>query len=66
VNVARFFNRSAEKLLSPDRSQNMALPRQLAMYILREDVTVSLPQIGEVIGGWDHTTVMHAIRRYLM
>ncbi len=45
--VARYFNLSAEKLLSADRSQNVALPRQLAMYILREDVKVSLPQIGE-------------------
>jgi chromosomal replication initiator protein len=61
--VARYFNLSAEKLLSADRSQNVALPRQLAMYILREDVKVSLPQIGEVIGGRDHTTVMHAIRK---
>jgi chromosomal replication initiator protein len=61
--VARFFNLSAEKLLSPDRSQSVALPRQLAMYILREDVKVSLPQIGEVIGGRDHTTVMHAIKK---
>jgi chromosomal replication initiator protein len=61
--VARFFNMSAEKLLSADRSQNVALPRQLAMYILREDVKVSLPQIGEAIGGRDHTTVMHAIRK---
>ncbi len=61
--VARYFNLSAEKLLSADRSQNVALPRQLAMYILREDVKVSLPQIGEVVGGRDHTTVMHAIKK---
>ncbi len=61
--VARFFNLSAEKLLSADRSKNVALPRQLAMYILREDVKASLPQIGEVIGGRDHTTVMHAIKK---
>jgi chromosomal replication initiator protein len=61
--VARYFNLSAEKLLSADRSQNVALPRQLAMYILREDVKVSLPQIGEAIGGRDHTTVMHAIKK---
>ncbi len=61
--VARFFNLSVEKLLSADRSRNVALPRQLAMYILREDVKVSLPQIGEVIGGRDHTTVMHGIKK---
>ena len=61
--VARFFNLTAEKLLSADRSKNVSLPRQLAMYILREDVKASLPQIGEVVGGRDHTTVMHGIKK---
>jgi chromosomal replication initiator protein len=61
--VARFFNLSSEKLLSADRSKNVSLPRQLAMYILREDVKASFPQIGEVIGGRDHTTVMHGIKK---
>ncbi len=61
--VARFFNLSPEKLLSADRSKNVSMPRQLAMYILREDVKASLPQIGEVIGGRDHTTIMHGIKK---
>lgn len=61
--VARYFNLSAEKLLSADRSKNVSVPRQLAMYILREDVKASLPQIGEFIGGRDHTTVMHGIKK---
>ncbi len=61
--VARFFNLSSEKLLSADRSKNVSLPRQLAMYILREDVKASLPQIGEAIGGRDHTTIMHGIKK---
>jgi chromosomal replication initiator protein len=38
----------------------VALPRQVAMYVLREDGNISLPQIGEALGGRDHTTVMHA------
>lgn len=59
--VASYFNLSAEKLLGRDRSRNVALPRQIAMYILREEANVSLPQIGEVLGGRDHTTVMYAI-----
>ena len=59
--VAHYFNLSAEKLLSRDRSRNVALPRQIAMYLLREEANVSLPQIGEVLGGRDHTTVMYAI-----
>jgi chromosomal replication initiator protein len=61
--VARFFNLSSDKLLSADRSKNVSMPRQLAMYILREDVKASLPQIGEFIGGRDHTTVMHGIKK---
>jgi chromosomal replication initiator protein len=59
--VAHYFNLSAEKLLGRDRSRNVALPRQIAMYLLREEANVSLPQIGEVLGGRDHTTVMYAI-----
>ncbi len=61
--VARFFNLPPERLLSPDRSKEVALPRQLAMYLLREDMKASLPQIGEVIGGRDHTTVLHGIKK---
>lgn len=60
--VAKYFNLSPEKLVSPDRSREVALPRQIAMYLLREDVNVSLPRIGEALGGRDHTTVMHAIK----
>lgn len=59
--VAHYFNLSAEKLLGRDRSHNVALPRQIAMYLLREEAKVSLPQIGRVLGGRDHTTVMYAI-----
>jgi chromosomal replication initiator protein len=59
--VASYFNLSAEKLLGRDRSRHVALPRQIAMYILREEANVSLPQIGAVLGGRDHTTVMYAI-----
>lgn len=59
--VARKFNLTAEKLLGRDRSRNVALPRQIAMYLLREESNFSLPQIGEALGGRDHTTVMYAI-----
>ncbi|MGB9673112.1 MAG: helix-turn-helix domain-containing protein, partial [Anaerolineales bacterium] len=36
-----------------------ALPRQIAMYLLHKDANLSLPQIGEVLGGRDHTTILH-------
>ena len=61
--VAQVFKISVEKILSADRSRNVAEPRHLAMYILREDAKISLPQIGEAFGGRDHTTVMHAIKK---
>ncbi len=61
--VARVFNLSSEQLLSRDRSREVALPRQIAMYLLREEANVSLPQIGEALGGRDHTTVMYAIEK---
>ncbi len=61
--VAHFFNIPIERLLSPERSKEVAIPRQLAMYLLREDMKISLPQIGEVIGGRDHTTVLHGIKK---
>jgi chromosomal replication initiator protein len=61
--VARKFNLTADKLLGRDRTKNVALPRQIAMYLLREESNFSLPQIGEALGGRDHTTVMYAIEK---
>ena len=61
--VARAFNLNTEKLLSRDRSRKVALPRQIAMYLLREEVNASLPQIGNALGGRDHTTVMYSIEK---
>ncbi len=58
--VANAFGISPEKILGRDRSRDIALPRQVAMYLLREEAHISLPQIGEAIGGRDHTTVMYA------
>jgi chromosomal replication initiator protein len=60
--VAQAFNLSVDRLLSPDRSHDVALPRQIAMYLMRE-TNVSLPQIGQALGGRDHTTVMYACEK---
>lgn len=59
--VARKFNLTAEKLLGRDRTKDVAFPRQIAMYLLREEFKISYPQIGEALGGRDHSTVMSAI-----
>ncbi len=61
--VASSFGVSKERLLERDRSREVALPRQVAMYLLREVGNVSLPQIGEALGGRDHTTVMYACEK---
>jgi chromosomal replication initiator protein len=61
--VARKFNLTVEKLLSRDRTKEVAHPRQIAMYLLREEAKISFPQIGEVLGGRDHSTVMSAIEK---
>lgn len=61
--VAQAFNLSQEELLSRNRSKSIALPRQVAMYLLREIGNESLPQIGETLGGRDHTTVMYACEK---
>jgi chromosomal replication initiator protein len=59
--VANEFALTVDQLLGRDRSRAVALPRQVAMYLLRKESDASLPQIGEVLGGRDHTTVMYAI-----
>ena len=59
--VAEFYKIPAERLLSRDRSRAVSFPRQIAMYLLRREADISLPQIGKEMGGRDHSTVMYAI-----
>jgi chromosomal replication initiator protein len=61
--VASVFGLSLDDLLGRSRSRDIALPRQVAMYLMREEINSSLPQIGEVLGGRDHTTVMYACEK---
>jgi chromosomal replication initiator protein len=58
--VASSFNISEDDLLGRTRTRDVALPRQVAMYLMREESDASLPQIGSSLGGRDHTTVMYA------
>ena len=58
--VSRSFGISQDRLLGRERTRDVALPRQVAMYLMREEGGVSLPQIGDLIGGRDHTTVIYA------
>ena len=57
--VAEAFGIKMDRMLSRDRSREVALPRQIAMYLLREESHISLPSIGKTLGGRDHTTIMY-------
>jgi chromosomal replication initiator protein len=61
--VCDAFAISHEELLSPSRAARLVWPRQLAMYLAREQTQLTLPAIGRHFGGRNHTTVMHAVRR---
>jgi chromosomal replication initiator protein len=61
--VAETFGLTVDRILGRDRTKQVALPRQIAMYLLREEASCSLPQIGEVLGGRDHTTVMYGCEK---
>jgi chromosomal replication initiator protein len=61
--VADVFGLTIERILGRDRSREVALPRQIAMYLMREEVNCSLPQIGEALGGRDHTTIMYGCEK---
>ena len=61
--VAEFYNLSEKDLLSNSRKQEIVRPRQIAMYLLREEVKYSFPQIGKKFGGKDHTTAIYAYEK---
>ncbi len=61
--TARVFETTSGDLHGRNRSADIALPRQVAMYLLREEANLSLPQIGNTLGGRDHTTVMYACEK---
>ncbi|MDF2572088.1 MAG: Chromosomal replication initiator protein dnaA [Sporomusa sp.] len=58
--VASHFKLKLEDMSAKKRTRNVAYPRQIAMYLCRELTETSLPKIGEIFGGRDHTTVIHA------
>lgn len=58
--VSGFFGISLSSLTGRSRARDVAFPRQVAMYLMREEGGISLPKIGQELGGRDHTTVMYA------
>lgn len=61
--VAEHYNIKQDELFNKKRTQNIAHPRQVAMYLCRELADLSYPKIGELFGGRDHTTVIHAYEK---
>jgi chromosomal replication initiator protein len=61
--VAAFYGMTVDDLCGQTRKSAVAKARQIAMYICREQTDLSLPKIGELFGGRDHTTVLYAYRK---
>lgn len=61
--VAEFYSISEKDIFEQTRKKQIVFPRQIAMYLLREDFNSSYPYIGEKFGGKDHTTVIHAYEK---
>lgn len=61
--VAKYFNINKDDLSSNKRSNEIAFPRQIAMFLCREVANMSYPKIGEDFGNRDHSTVMHACKK---
>lgn len=61
--VADFYKIKVSDMYSKKRPASIARPRQIAMYLAKELTQKSLPEIGELFGGRDHTTVLHAVRK---
>ena len=61
--ITQFYDIPLEDLLGKSRERRFALPRQIAMYLLREELKCSFPAIGDHLGSRDHTTAMHACEK---
>ena len=61
--VADFYNISAADLVKRSRKKEVVRPRQVAMFLLREETKLSFPEIGQKLGGRDHSTVIHACEK---
>ena len=61
--VSEFYNISMNDLLKRSRKKEIVMPRQISMFLLREEVKLSFPEIGQKLGGRDHSTVIHACEK---
>src|SRR5690606_30046121 len=61
--VAKFFDIDTKDLSGKSRKKELVVPRQIAMFLLREEISLSFPSIGNELGGRDHTTAIHACNK---
>ncbi len=61
--VGQVYNLSTEDILGKSREKKISLPRQIIMYLMRSELKMSYPSIGDELGGRDHTTAMHAYEK---
>ena len=64
--VADFYNITATDLVKRSRKKEVVRPRQVAMFLLRDETKLSFPEIGQKLGGRDHSTVIHACEKIRM
>ncbi|MDP9247405.1 MAG: chromosomal replication initiator protein DnaA [Candidatus Dormibacteraeota bacterium] len=63
--VAEYYSVSVDDMKSKRRDKHIVFPRQVAMYVVREETPSSLPVIGQAFGGRDHTTALHSIEKII-
>lgn len=61
--VANFYNVRPTQIKGSRRNSFIVLPRQIVMYLLRHELNITLPEIGNILGGRDHTTIMHGVTK---
>ena len=63
ASVSKYFSIGKRQLLGSSRARPIALPRQILMYLLRTQLKLPLQEVGRLVGGRDHTTVMYAVKK---
>ncbi len=61
--VANYYDLSSADLIGPKRDKEIVTPRQVAMYLMRHELSLSFPKIAAVVGGRDHSTAMHSVTK---
>ncbi len=61
--MAEYYHLSLEDMCGKQRDKHIVMPRQIAMYLMRQETQASLLEIGQMFGGRDHSTVLHACEK---